>query len=79
MLIYGTLDVPNFGAIDSPAQMHLGARYLEITSHDIGIPNIVTAILSSYRGYDTLGETVVVLTAGLAVILLLSGFKRKKS
>ncbi len=79
LLIYGTLDVPNFGASDTPAQMHLGAKYLEITAHDIGIPNIVTAILASYRGYDTLGETVVVLTAGLGVILLLSGLKRKKS
>jgi multicomponent Na+:H+ antiporter subunit B len=78
LLIYGTLDMPNFGAWDSAAQLHLGNKYLEITSQDIGIPNVVTAILASYRGYDTLGETVVVLTAGLGVILLLSSLKNRK-
>ena len=45
----------------------------------MGISNIVTGILASYRGYDTLGETVVVLTAGLGVILLLSGLKGRKN
>ncbi len=79
LLIYGTLDMPSFGAFDSPAQMHLGSKYLEITYKDMGIPNVVTAILASYRGYDTLGETVVVLTAGLGVILLLSDLKKRKN
>ena len=79
LLIYGTLDMPNFGAFDSPAQLHLGSKYLEITYKDMGIPNVVTGILASYRGYDTLGETVVVLTAGLGVILLLSGLKGRKN
>ena len=78
LLIYGTLDMPNFGAFDSPAQLHLGTKYLDITYKDMGIPNVVTGILASYRGYDTLGETVVVLTAGLGVILLLSGLKGRK-
>ena len=79
LLIYGTLDMPSFGALDSPAQLHLGAKYLDITYKDMGIPNVVTGILASYRGYDTLGETVVVLTAGLGVILLLSGLKGRKN
>ncbi len=78
LLIYGTLDMPNFGAFDSPAQLHLGSKYLSITYKDMGIPNVVTGILASYRGYDTLGETVVVLTAGLGVILLLSSLKGRK-
>jgi len=79
LLIYGTLDMPSFGSLDSPAQMHLGSKYLQITYKDMGIPNVVTAILASYRGYDTLGETVVVLTAGLGVILLLSDLKKRKN
>ena len=79
LLIYGTLDMPSFGTLDSPAQMHLGSKYLQITYKDMGIPNVVTAILASYRGYDTLGETVVVLTAGLGVILLLSDLKNRKN
>ena len=35
------------------------------------MPNIVTAVLASYRGFDTMGETMVIFTAGVAVMLLL--------
>ena len=35
------------------------------------MPNLVTAVLASYRGFDTLGEVTVVLTAGIGVLLLL--------
>ena len=42
------------------------------------MPNVVTAVLASYRGYDTLGETVVVFTAGAGVIALLRRRKKKE-
>ena len=42
----------------------------------VGVPNIVTAILASYRGYDTLGETVVIFTAAIGVVLMLRSAKR---
>ena len=32
---------------------------------------MVTAVLADYRGFDTLGETVVIFTAALGVILIL--------
>ena len=44
---------------------------------ETGVPNVVTAVLASYRGYDTLGETTVVFTAGIGVIALLRQRKRK--
>ena len=71
VLIYGTLDMPNFGAADTPSQMHVAREYIKRTPEDIHIPNIVTAILGSYRGYDTLGETAVIFTAGIGVLLIL--------
>jgi multicomponent Na+:H+ antiporter subunit B len=46
-------------------------RYVEQSYPETRTPNIVTSVLADYRGYDTLGETVVILTAGLAVILIL--------
>ncbi len=70
-LIYGTLDMPNFGAANNPAQEHLAREYLERTPIETGVPNVVTAILASYRGFDTLGEVLVVFTAAIAVLLLL--------
>ena len=70
-LFYATIDMPAFGSADSPANSHVGQAYVERTPKEIAVPNIVTAVLASYRGFDTLGETMVVFTAGLAVILLL--------
>ncbi len=77
-IIYGTLDMPDFGAPDSPAQTGVAAEYIARSPHEIGIPNIVTAVLASYRGYDTLGEVGVVFTAGVGVLLLLGGLRARR-
>jgi len=79
LLIYGTLDMPRYGSAESPAQTHpeLAKRFIEQSGDEVGPPNIVTSVLASYRGYDTLGETVVVFTAGIAVMGLL-GLKRRR-
>ncbi len=77
-LVYGTLDMPDFGSATSPAQTHVAADYLERTPKDTGVPNVVTAILASYRGYDTFGEVVVVFTAAIGVLLLIGGFARRR-
>lgn len=72
-LIYGTWDMPPYGDAANPVHHHVADHYLEETSHEIGIPNVVTAVLASYRGYDTMGEVTVVFAAAVAVLLLLSG------
>ena len=77
-MIYGTLDMPNFGSENTPVQTHVGPDYLKRIPEDIHIPNAVTAILASYRGYDTLGETVVVFAAGIGVLMLISGLRRRR-
>ena len=77
-LFYGTLDMPNYGDPNAPAMLHVYPDYIERSQHEIGVPNVVTAILASYRGYDTLGETAVVFTAGVGVLLLISGLRRRR-
>lgn len=72
-LVYGTYDIPSFGDPDAPAQQHLKQRYIEKSTQEIGVPNTVTAVLASYRGYDTLGEVIVIFTAGIGVMLLIGG------
>ena len=71
VLIYGTLDAPLLGDPEAPVHQHVAPRYIEQGPREVGVPNMVTAVLASYRGYDTFGETVVIFTAGLAVLLLL--------
>lgn len=78
LLVYGTLDLPHYGDPNSPIHHHVAPRYLESTPDEIGIPNVVTAVLASYRGYDTLGETTVIFTAALAVMLLLGGIRQRR-
>lgn len=79
LLIYGTLDMPHYGRSDSAAQSNpdLAVRFIEQSGSEVGPPNIVTSVLASYRGYDTLGETLVVFAAGVAVLSLL-GLKRRR-
>jgi len=76
MLVYGTYDLPPFGAADQPVNTHVGAAYLARNMADTDIPNVVTAVLASYRGFDTLGETTVIFTAGIGVALLLKRWGR---
>lgn len=71
MLIYASIDLPALGDPNSPANAGVGLTFLQVNWYDTGVPNVVTSVLASYRGFDTLGETAVVFTAGLAVALLL--------
>ncbi len=71
LVIYATFDKPRFGDPQAPVHQHVGPWYLEKTPELVDIPNAVTAVLGSYRGYDTLGEVFVVLTAGIGVLFLL--------
>ena len=74
-IIYATFDSPQFADPQAPVQVHVAPWYLETTREQIDIPNVVTAVLGSFRGYDTLGEVFVVYTAGIGVLFLLGQFR----
>ena len=76
-LVYGTWDIPGFGDPNAPAQTHVARYYIENALSETGVPNVVTAVLASYRGFDTLGEVAVVFTAAVAVLLLIGGRRPK--
>lgn len=79
LLFYATLDMPSYGDPGTPVQTHLTPQFLERSIPDTTVPNVVTTILASYRGFDTLGEVVVIFTAGIGVIILLGGrFRREE-
>ncbi len=78
VLVYGTLDMPRYGDPDAPIHHHVAPYYLERTGPDTGLPNVVTAVLASYRGYDTLGEVTVIFTAAAGVLILIGRSRRPK-
>ncbi|MDP6409160.1 MAG: DUF4040 domain-containing protein [Planctomycetota bacterium] len=76
---YGTLDMPAYGDPTAPIHGHpIVERYMETSLEEIQIPNVVTAVLASYRGYDTFGETTVVFTAAVGVLLGLGAGRRRR-
>ena len=77
VLVYGTLGLPAFSDPAAPIHTHVAPRYLKDGPRETGVPNVVTAVLASYRGFDTLGETTVVFTAGAGVIALLRRRRRE--
>jgi multicomponent Na+:H+ antiporter subunit B len=77
VLVWGTLGLPPFGTADAPIHKHVAPRYLAESIKETGVPNVVTSVLADYRGYDTLGETTVIFTAGIGVMLLLRGSRRR--
>ena len=71
LLIFGTVDMPHFGDPNAPTNLYVAPFYITESMKQTGIPNIVTSVLASYRGYDTFGEVVVIFTAGIGVLALL--------
>jgi multicomponent Na+:H+ antiporter subunit B len=78
ILAYGSGDIPKWGDPDAPASNHVSPYYLRHSMTDTATPNVVTSVLADYRGYDTLGETTVVFTAGMACLLILKAVAKKE-
>lgn len=71
LLIYGLKDFPKWADPNQPASLHVSPRYIEQALNETAVPNVVTAVLADYRGYDTMFETAVIFTAGIVVMMLL--------
>ena len=76
VLVIAEADFPGFADPSSPASLHVSPYYITQTLHDTNVPNMVTSVLADYRGFDTMFETAVIFTAGLAVIAILRRFKK---
>jgi multicomponent Na+:H+ antiporter subunit B len=78
LLIIAVLELPALGDVTAPVHINVAPRYLAESGVALHIPNVVTTVLASYRGFDTLGETIVVFTAGLGVLIFLTGGPRTR-
>ncbi len=72
LLLYASTDFPEWGDPDSPASSsEMSKHFIAETGVDTEVPNMVTAVLADYRGFDTMFETVVIFIAGIAIIAIL--------
>ena len=79
LLLYTTADFPNWGDPASPASSFVSPHYIEKAVEETAVPNMVTAVLADYRGYDTMLETTVIFTAGIVCFILLRTFGQRKA
>ncbi len=77
LLLYATTGLPPMGEPQAPAMQHVAPRYIQESPREVGVPNMVTSVLASYRGYDTLGEVTVIFTAGIGVLSLIGVARRR--
>ena len=79
LLLFAAKDFPEWGDPQSPASSSpVSSHFINNTGVDTEVPNMVTAVLADYRGFDTMFETVVVFIAGVAVIAILKGSGRRR-
>lgn len=71
VLLWGGSDFPEWAGPNIPTSQHLSPYFITKTLEDTAVPNIVTAVLADYRGFDTLFETAVIFVAGMAVAMVL--------
>ena len=80
LLAWATQDFPRWGDPHSPASSSsVSSHFIANTGVDTEVPNMVTAVLADYRGFDTMLETVVVFIAGLAVFSILKGGPKQRT
>jgi multicomponent Na+:H+ antiporter subunit B len=71
LMLYASTGLPDRGDPDAPAQLGVSTEYVANSLEQTETPNVVTSLLADYRSQDTLGETLVILTAALAASLVL--------
>lgn len=79
LLVYALGDFPSWADPSSPAHKHVSPMYIEKSLEQTSVPNIVTAVLADYRGYDTMFETTVIFGAGVVCFFLLRTPRKDES
>lgn len=72
LLLAAVADLPRFGDPSNPANNEVAGRYIERGGVETGAQNIVAGMILDYRAFDTFGESAVLFTAAVSVLMLLS-------
>jgi len=77
VLSWGVLSMPAMGDPQAPAQNAMAEYYKTQSLKDTGAANVIAAIITDYRAFDTLGETTVLFTSIAAVVSIMSATSKK--
>ena len=78
ILVYSIIEMPTMQTVDAPSHNEVTEYYIENAVNETGSVNFISAILADYRGFDTLGETIVLFTSVIAVASVLRTVKKKE-
>jgi multisubunit Na+/H+ antiporter MnhB subunit len=76
ILSYSIMQMPALGSVDNPSYNETTRYYLNNSTSEAGAQNVIAAIITDYRAFDTLGETTVLFTSIAAVLSVLAGFNK---
>jgi multisubunit Na+/H+ antiporter MnhB subunit len=77
ILSWGVLSMPAMGDPNAPAHNQLAEIYKTRSLEDTGAANVIAAIITDYRAFDTLGETTVLFTSIAAVVSIMGATSKK--
>ena len=79
LLLATVAELPPFGHERNPANNEVIRRYVEHGGHETGAQNIVAGLILDYRAFDTFGESAVLFTAAVSVLMLLGASRRNSN
>lgn len=79
ILSNAVLTMPDLGSLNNPAYNATTLYYIQNAIKDTGASNIIAAIITDFRAFDTLGETIVLFASIIAVIAVLTNFNSKET
>jgi multisubunit Na+/H+ antiporter MnhB subunit len=71
--------MPGNLGVEAPSYNDTVRYYLENAARETGSVNIISAVITDYRGFDTLGETIVLFIAVVAVTSVLKPMHKRAS
>jgi multicomponent Na+:H+ antiporter subunit B len=77
IMVNAFLNMPISGALNNPAYNATTLYYINNALAQTGASNIVAAVVVDFRAFDTLGETIVLFTSIVAVLVVLSNINTK--
>lgn len=78
LLLATVAELPPFGHERNPANNEVIERYVKHGGRETGAQNIVAGLILDYRAFDTFGESAVLFTAAVSVLMILGASRRNK-